>query len=304
MKKNLVESARIVSEKSVDGTYKVRLINSGVGSSGFYSPELLRNYHDVFDGVPSYFNHISEWEDRDTRTLAGKIVGETWIEEEEDGTVGVYGNYLPRQSSEIGDLFENFRDVVALSIFASGTGVENDEGIYEVQAFTREWPWTSVDIVDAAGRGGKFAEALKRASESAGSVEAQATAESINGTKETILDKAEILEIVNEAVSAAIAPLAESLDAIKEYLTPAESVSDETVDEAATVEAAFEAGLVKEQRKAVVEAVRKGANAADAIAEQKAIIEAVRSSLKSDVAVGRVGGDGEHVDLTIGRWHN
>ena len=99
MKRHLLEAASLVSESaSEDGTWKVRVISEGKGSSGVYTASLLENHHKAFDNVLSFKNHPTGWEgpqSRDFTMIAGEVVGETWVEKDERGLTAVYANYRP-----------------------------------------------------------------------------------------------------------------------------------------------------------------------------------------------------------------
>src|SRR5690625_7567990 len=86
-RKHLLEAASLVSESaSKDGTWKVRLISEGRGSSGIYTRELLENHHHAFNDVLSFKNHPGMWDgpqSRDFTMIAGerseeRRVGTEW----------------------------------------------------------------------------------------------------------------------------------------------------------------------------------------------------------------------------------
>lgn len=160
--KNLIESGAVLSEDaSEDGTWRVRLINEGVGSSGVYSAELLESFHGAFSNVISFLNHPTDGaQTRNFTEIAGRVVGETWTERGDDGTLGVYANWLPDPDHK--RKLETYRDKLGLSIYISGAGEEREDGRFHVTEFDAEDPFRSVDVVIAAGRGGRFEESAIR----------------------------------------------------------------------------------------------------------------------------------------------
>lgn len=262
------ESAQLESPNE-DGTFKVRILVEGKGSSGIYTKDLIEEYGDVYNGVPSYFSHAAG--ERNPLDLAGKIEGETWVEELEDGRTALFGNYRPRKSEAIGDLFENFRDTIALSIFATGEGTESEDGDIIVESFDRDNPRTRVDIVDAAGAGGAFMESFKP-------VEKSATESTSVGAEDEEKGTALTDEQITALAEAIAAKVGDTLsETLKEALAPAEGVAEATE----VAEAIVAADLPAESRVAVYESVKAGTSVDDAIAKQKALVEAVEASVKA-----------------------
>ena len=161
--KNLLEAASLAStEPAADGSWAVRLISEGKGSSGVYTRELLENYYDAFDDVLSFLNHPSgSPTDRNFTEIAGRIKKDSVrFVEEADGLGAIYGDYLP--DPQYADKLERYRDKLGLSIYISGGGyVEESSGDFIVESFDREDPFRSVDIVHAPGARGRFLESMK-----------------------------------------------------------------------------------------------------------------------------------------------
>lgn len=285
----ITESSKLGTQRE-DGAYKVRIINEGVGSSGVYSAKVLEENAHVFDNAPSYMNHVDN-ASRDVDTLAGKIVGEVFTEQGEDG-LGVYGYYKPREKYR--DLFDDFRDVIGLSISTDGTAVAGEDGVPVIESLEKT-PFTSVDVVTAAGRGGRFEESLKEAS---GKTPDGSGDNAVLNEGESQMDKAELTTAIQDGINAALeAKLDAIADRVVEKLRPA--TPEDGVDEAAAVEAAIDAKLPKASRKAVIEAVRSGVSPADAISEQAALVESIRSEVKESY-VGR--GSAEDASPLIEGW--
>lgn len=163
MKKHLLEAASLVSEyASEDGTWKVRVISEGKGSSGVYPASLLENHHHAFDNVLSFKNHPVGWEgpqSRDFTMIAGEVVGETWVEKDERGLTSVYANYRP--DPEYAEKIERYKSKLGLSIYIEGSGYEDESGEYIVDWFNPEDPYGSLDVVIAPGARGKFMESMR-----------------------------------------------------------------------------------------------------------------------------------------------
>lgn len=163
-KRAIFEAATLVSESPrEDGAWKVRIISEGQGSSGFYSRQLLENFHQVFNDVLSFRNHPTGWdgpEDRDFTMIAGEILGETWVDDDERGMAAVFGWYLPDE--EYRPKLERYKKKLGVSIFAMGEGeFDENTGNFMVTQFDED-PYTSVDVVIAAGARGKILESAKK----------------------------------------------------------------------------------------------------------------------------------------------
>jgi hypothetical protein len=153
---------------SADGSAKLRLIAPGWGSSGYYSPELLKRDgpKQFAEGLHMYWDHPSKSEERDRperslRDLAGVLTSPAqW---EEAGPVGP-GLYASAK------VFEPYRATVSelaphigVSIRASGMGKDGEvagrkgkiiEGI--TQAFSTDW-------VTVPGAGGQAVQLFESA---------------------------------------------------------------------------------------------------------------------------------------------
>lgn len=297
-KRNLLEAASLIGETaSEDGTWKVRLISEGKGSSGTYTASLLENHHQAFDDILSFKNHPTGWdgpESRDFTMLTGEIVGGTWIEKDERGLTAVYGNYLP--DPEYKDKLERYRKKLGLSIYIEGSGYydENDEFI--VDWFNPADPYASLDVVIAAGARGQFEESLKKMYDSrrSESVKPEVTSAS---DKERITMEEKVLERL-DALAELITPLVAKEQAAKDEAAQAEA--DAKAVEAAVsaydaaVTAIDEADLLAPQVEALRAEAKKGVDVAPLIESAKAIKEAAVEAAKTDAEgapVGRILGE-------------
>lgn len=232
-----MEAASLVGESArEDGAWKVLIISEGQGSSGYYSRELLEQYHSVFDDVLSFTNHPTGWdgpEDRDFTMIAGEIVGETWVEDDERGMAAVYGWYLADEAHR--DKLERYKKKLGVSIFAFGEGEWDDRtGNFRVIEFTED-PYTSVDIVLAAGARGKIMESMRKTY--AQRVE-NASADSAGVTEEEGLS-----EMAEKDVLEAIGKLTVAVEALTESGKKEAQAEVDANALSTAVEAGIEAGV-------------------------------------------------------------
>ena len=282
----LYESAPLLKEASRDdGSFKVRLIDEGMGSSGYYPRETLEKYHSAFDDVLSFAAH-PKWDEeasnRDFRNIAGRILGETWTEEDRTGKLGVYGYYLPDPNYQ--EQLERYRDKLALSIYISGEGHINEDGDFEVDFLNGLDPLRSVDVVQAGGRGGKLSvESLKEfynVDPNGGRT----------NRKEAKMDL-ETLATKLDALTTTVLALASDKEA-KAAEDAQAKADDEAVAKAVESYAAKVEAIAKAELPAVLaESLRKdalaGADVEVKITEAKALTEALKTEL-TESGAGRV----------------
>lgn len=165
--RKFVQEAARLAPKSADGTYPVVIITEGEGSSGSYSAELLEHSESVFANTPSFLNHPidpSKPHLRDVNTIAGRL-GDVRVGED-GGKRALLSAFKPRDE-KVAQFIDDFGDIIGLSIYCQAEGEEMDDGRIRVTEFDASDPYRSVDIVVAAGRGGKF----QRAEESLRAIE-------------------------------------------------------------------------------------------------------------------------------------
>lgn len=296
--KHLLEAASLVSEAaSEDGTWRVRLISEGKGSSGLYPATLLENHHKAFNNVLSFRNHPTGWDGpqaRDFTMIAGKVVGETWVEEDERGLKAIYANYLP--DPEYKDKIARYKDQLGLSIYIEGSGYENENGEFVVDWFNPEDPYASVDVVIAPGARGKFMESLSQ-------IYSQRSENKDPGARQEEQKKEIPVEKI-EKVEADIAALTTLVNSLVTEKTNAEAAKAQVEADAEAVASAVEAYDVAvkaideaELLPVQVEALRaralKGEDVTEAITEAKAIKEAAVEAVKVEEtsSQGRVIGE-------------
>lgn len=153
------EAGGSIASAGGKGTFRVRIIDAGQGSSGNYPPEVLKAAAEarVFHaGTHFHIDHPTAEEaearpERSVRTLAGELATDAvWVEDAQ----GLEAEFRPLPS-----LYETVAEVmslIGLSIRASAR-VDDDDNVTElVEAF-------SVDLVTKAGRGGKILEVMESA---------------------------------------------------------------------------------------------------------------------------------------------
>lgn len=273
--RNLLEAASLVSESAAeDGTWRVKVISEGKGSSGIYTAELLENHHHAFDEVLSFRNHPTGWdgpEARDFTMIAGEIKGKTWVDTDETGRKAVYANYLP--DPEYKEKIERYKNKLGLSIYIEGSGFENDNGDFVVDWFNPEDPYASLDVVIAPGARGKFLESAKRAYESLhrDSDEPSVTAAQEERKLEMDEKDREAIAALTTAVQALVTDK-QAAQAEAAQVAADEKVVEERLDAYdAAVEAIEAAELPADAAKSLRAEARKGADVAKLIEFAKAV---------------------------------
>jgi len=156
----------VQASPSGHGRFRVRIISAGVGSSGYYSPDVIKDAVErgVFrKGVHSYMDHPTRTEsgDRPERTLRD-LVGvldddAVWNEAEQAAEVDmkVYAPYRP--------LLTEMADDIGLSIRAMAEMKPGRVNGQDMPIITQLTEALSVDYVTHAGRGGRVLEVLESA---------------------------------------------------------------------------------------------------------------------------------------------
>ena len=167
MTKRLYEAGGAKPTPLGSGVFESCILRSGWGSSGYYSPELLKEYGpSVFRaGRPSFANHPTEAEfnnGRDITKIMGRLVTDAEFREDENGA-SIWANI--KVNKDWAEFVEEYKDTIGLSIFASGSVQEDVEvdgrtGTV-IESLDADDPYTSVDFVVAAGAGGKVERMLE-----------------------------------------------------------------------------------------------------------------------------------------------
>ncbi len=296
--RKLSEHGKLVEADKANGKFRVRVITEGKGSSGVYSRELLESYSDVFSNRPMFMNHPKDpdrpWE-RDIRDIAGR----TGITEYavEDGIGAVFTEVTVDERWR--DFVAEYADLIGVSIYASGQGRE-ENGEYIVESFDGNDPYTSVDWVVAAGRGGR----VERMLESYRAIETSVGNPTADGMATASSEDEKIGNHMDEKILALVESLSAKVDALDAKVTSVVALSEQAATDAADKADAFdvveelttavaEAKLPEEGRKRVIESIRGGAAVAQAVAAEKAYVDAIRKQVTEAIvpvepAAGRI----------------
>lgn len=310
-KRNLLEAASLVSESaSADGTWKVRLISEGKGSSGVYTAELLENHHSALDDVLSFKNHPTGWdgpETRDFTMIAGEIKGSTWVETDERGLKAVYGNYLP--DPEYRDKIERYKDKLGLSIFIEGSGyVDETTGDFIVDWFNPSDPYASLDVVIAPGARGKFLENARKVYDAR-----RSESEKTPGTPPAERKDNENMELEKvveavEALTAQVTALVADKESAKAQEAQANADAQAVAEALETFETAVkaidEADLLAPQRESLLSAAKRGEDVAPLIESAKAVKDAALEAVQVNESHGRDFGGNTSKSYTVAGWSN
>lgn len=261
----------IGSIESKNGKWRARLIEANVkGSSAYYSGEALKEGAHLFKaGVQMFSNHLSEDErmnrpEGDVNNLVGVLESDAVFEED-----GLYADLKIFEHKK--DWIKEVAPYVGLSIRASGTVEESDDGTPHLKQFTEVF---SVDVVTKAGAGGKFVSLAESAKPGVLS----------QVHKELIESKEEDMEFPKE-LAEALDTLIKKMDAVLEVKESKLEVKPEVGVEEATefdFEALIEAGLTRTARARVAAAVKGGAKLEESIkAEQELAKEILEEAGKS-----------------------
>ena len=290
----LKEDLALSAPQSSGNKWRIKVIQSGWGSSGYYGSEMLKEYGPaVFAaGTKVFMNHPSASEDndrpeRDVHQLAGKLVSDAvFMEDGLFADVQFYSHYAPIIKEMAGD--------VGLSIHALGEATlgeaEGREGPI-IESLVAD-PLTSVDVVTVAGAGGKFIsllESYKSQDTPTNLVEESAMeGNRMSITKEEL--EAAVADL-KDAFVEAISPLRESVSVLVEAATPAEADTEiqevPSLDPVEVAEKFNESGLPKVALMRVSEGLKSETNTKtvdELIEEEKAYAESIRESLVAPAA--------------------
>lgn len=258
----LVESAKGKLNKQPDGTYKIVLITPGLGSTGLYSEEAIRNScAEAWPvGTHSYVDHPSAANPgRSPKNLIGTLTEAAFYE---DG-VGAVSFLKPKKHWE--SFIEEVAEDCGMSIYADGVGkkeIHEGREVVNVEAFLPN-VMNTVDLVSYAGRGGHFTESAEALFEAA--VENSTQGESSAGTEKKDIEDMATLE---EALAAIVALSLKFDTFVSEQVAAAEAVvakeaeavdSAKAVSDAIAATRAVEAAEVSQSVKdSLIEAIKGG----------------------------------------------
>nr|DAW17353.1 MAG TPA: Prohead core protein protease [Caudoviricetes sp.] len=299
---SLNESVDFSFSTSKGNKWKVKVIESGWGSSGYYGPEMLAEYGpQVFKkGTKVFMNHPSQAEssdrpERDVHQLAGKLVRDSYFDESTGSLISeieFYSHYAP--------IIREMAEDVGLSIHALGEAsvgeAEGREGPI-IEALVAD-PLTSVDVVTVAGAGGKFLNLLE--SYTRKDTETEQVTESVSEGNGMSITKEEFDAAIADLKAAfveAITPVVESVSILAEAAKPAEVVDGEeelteSIDPVEVATKFNESGLPKLALARIAESLKAEANTKsvdELIADEQAYVSAIsESSATSSDAYGVV----------------
>ena len=295
----LSESLDFAAVTTKGNKWRVKVIESGWGSSGYYRPDVLANYGPVVfkKGTKVFMNHPSMTEasdrpERDVHQLAGKLTSDAVFQEGAlFADIEFYSHYAP--------IIKEMAEDVGLSIHAFGeASVGEAEGRTGpiIETLVAD-PLTSVDVVTVAGAGGKFLTLLE--SYTRKEDETLEVSESLSEGNESMITKEEFEAAIDDLKSTlveALTPLRESISVLVEAATPAEveevpaeAVEVEAEDEIDPVDVAVkfnESGLPKLALSRVAESLKSQSNTKtvdELIADEKAYVVAVSESAAAPV---------------------
>lgn len=270
--------------------WRVKVIEAGWGSSGYYGSEMLASYGPkVFKaGTKVFMNHPSVTEssdrpERDVHQLAGKLTSDAVFTE--NGLVAeieFYSHYAP--------IIKEMASDVGLSIHALGEAkigeAEGREGPI-IESLVSD-PMTSVDVVTVAGAGGKFLNLLE--SYTRKDTETTPVAESVSEGNGMSITKEEFDAAIADLKTAfveAITPVVESVSILAEAAKPAEFTAEEeeTLEAVNPIDIAVkfnESGLPTKALSRVVEALKSETNEKsvdELIADEKAYVAEISESV-------------------------
>lgn len=279
--------------------WRVKVAQPGQGSSGYYTPEVLREYGPVAipAGTKAFMGH-NEPQNRSLRDLVGTYPdGAYWVEEE-----GALFADLQPATSEWSNVLNELGTLAEASISVAGT--KDAQGNVLTLEYSRS---NSVDLVPHAGLvGSGLTEQIESLIESA-------RADTINtpgvtpgaGDKEykmeEKLDKLiGLLEsFIADKSATALAEAQAKADADAVSAAVSESLSQYDA-KVALIEAEKE--LLPSQRTFLREQAKAGADVAPLIEAAKKVVEEAKAEVLSESAVGR-GFTSDNTDFTVGAWN-
>ena len=155
----LVESATDSS-----GFMRIRIISPGWGSSGYYSPEVLKAAAPLYkQGTHCYWNHPSRTEEHDRpernlHDLAGVLAEDAqWSTSPEPGLYARVQVFAPYRA-----VIKEMAPYIGISHYAGGESKQGEAEGRRGDIITRITSVRSVDFVTVAGRGGAILEAARQ----------------------------------------------------------------------------------------------------------------------------------------------
>ncbi|MFC5268456.1 hypothetical protein ACFPJ1_40660 [Kribbella qitaiheensis] len=169
-RKSLTEDGTLgkVTEAKADGSYKIQVISPGLGSSGWYSPQVLEAAAKAKvwpKGTHVYFDHPTATEDEERPARSVKDLAAVLTEDASWNGSALVAAIKPAGLGKTVLENDTFRSAVGVSVRASAEGEVGEVAGKRVWVVKEIFPDTfnSVDIVTHAGRGGVILESARKA---------------------------------------------------------------------------------------------------------------------------------------------
>lgn len=283
MMKLLAESSSSTLTKN-GKRWKATLAVPGMGSSGFYSEEVLKEYGPLAlaPGAKAFIDHDST---RSPKDMIGVYPDGAWWDEETGTLVGEL-EVFPHWS----DFVEAVGPHAGLSIYMMGE--TDSDG--NVTALIPD-QMNGVDLVSYPGLAGSgLVEKLYESAKAALATEDSHTdVEDTENTEGMDMDRDELLTILEGFKEEIINAMMDEMKPAMEDISVEEEATD-VADMAAVAEAAIDAGIPAELRAEIYESVKTmtGAEAFALVEARKGTVDAIRKavteSVKQDAPAGRV----------------
>jgi hypothetical protein len=172
------------------GRMSVVAISAGLGSTGYYSPEVIREAATnqlIKQGTPLFLDHPSESDrhdrpERSVRDIAAVFTGAATYDEAEEALVGEIQVFAPYR-----DLLTEMGPHIGLSISGSATDItEGEHDGRRVPVVEGLAAIDSVDFVTRAGRGGRIVDLLESVRANHRAVANGVSEATVNDTREAL----------------------------------------------------------------------------------------------------------------------
>lgn len=273
-----------------DGSFEVCLITEGEGSSAnFPRPFFTQPNADALANSMSFPSHpldLNKPEHRDPLSAIGRIAESVTIQEDAEGMMGMWSRFIPAKSKpQVAEYLAEFGHLLGLSVYADSDG-HNDPatGKWVAESLNGSDPYKSVDLVVAAGRGGKFV----KVGESLGLITKASTP--VEEKEVTHMDKdieerftaleATILGKLAEALAGGVTPAPLQGEADQDAVNAAVKVR--LTEYQAKVKLIAEAKLSESQVADLSERALNGEDITSALENAKKVAEELRKPSESD----------------------
>lgn len=295
---------QMLSEASVAPTkkgarWRVRIATPGQGSSGFYTPDVLREYGPIAipGGTKAFLGH-NKPEERSLRDLVGTYPdGAYWVEEDS----ALYADLQP-STSKWSEVLNELGPLAEASISVSGT--KDAQGNVLTLEYNRA---NSVDLVPLAGlQGSGLTEQIESLIESARGVDPITKPGVIPGAGDKERKMEEKLDKLIGLLESFIADKSATALAEAQAKADADAVSVAVSESIAAYDAKValieaEKELLPSQRTSLREQAKAGADVAPLIEAAKKVVEEAKAEVVTESANGR-GFTPDNTDFTVGAW--